>query len=482
MPIGDIFPWNANFETGIPLIDEQHKKLVQLINKLTCRLSSRSEASELNTIFAELADYAVYHFRSEEEIWHKFLPEDPWELEHKQTHERFVEVMLSLRAADTGQSVEGVIESIIKFLTHWLVYHILECDMSYAKTVLALQSGNTLQQAKAMSSEENGSMKALIEAILTMYDGITAQTLALKREAIAREKAEEKLRLSSKAIESTSDAICITDADFIVVDVNPSFCNNIGLVLEDVLGKNLKSLKSGMNEEKSSVIWDALLQQGHWVGEVSSSTKTDRRKVELLTLSAVKNTDGLVSNYVAIFSNISHLLKRQRHLEKLANHDKLTGLPNRLLLAERLGLSMTHADKNTGYLGICYLDLDGFKQVNDRLGHQAGDVVLQEVSRRLLNIVRDEDTVARLGGDEFVLLLGSLSSPDDYKGFLDRVLSEIQLPIQIGSDVASVGASVGVTIYPNDNSEPETLLQHADKAMYHAKKSGKSAYYLYQGV
>lgn len=480
MPVGDIFPWSANFETGIPLIDEQHKKLVQLINKLTCSLSSRSEPSELNAIFAELADYAVYHFQSEEEIWHEFLPDDPWELEHKQTHGRFVEMIQNLRAADTGQSVERVIESIIKYLTHWLVYHILECDMRYAKAVLALQSGDTLEQAKALSNEGHGAMRALIEAILTMYDGITSQTMALMREAVGREAAEEKLRLSSKAIESTSDAICITNADFIIVEVNPSFCKNTGLVLEDVLGRDLKSIKSGLLEEKASVIWDAMHQQGHWVGEVNSETQTDRRKVELLTLSVVKNVDGSISNYVAIFSNISHLLNKQRHLERLANHDKLTGLPNRLLLTERLTESMAHVDKNTNYLAVCYLDLDGFKEVNDRFGHHAGDVVLQEVSRRLLNIVRDEDTVARLGGDEFVLLLGRLNRPEDYKGFLDRLLTEVHQPIQIGREVASVGASVGVTIYPSDNSEPETLLQHADKAMYHAKESGKSTYSLYQ--
>lgn len=481
MQITEIFPWNVNFETGVPLIDAQHKKLVHLINKLAGHLSKRSDATTLNAVFDELANYAVYHFQSEEAIWQEFLAEDAWELEHKQTHGSFVAEVLNLKAEEGQKSLDEVVEDILKFLTHWLVFHILESDMRMAKAVLTVQSGTPLQQAKENANQEmNGAMKALIESILSMYDGITTQTLALMKEVVARQKVEAKLRLAGKAIESTLDAVCITDADFTIIEVNPSFCEKTEWSLDEVLGKNLNEFKSGLNEERPAAIWEALLQQSHWVGEISSQTKSGALKIELLTLSAVKNTEGLISNYVGIFSDINHLLKKQQKLEKLANHDKLTGLPNRMLLADRLEVSIAHADRNRDYLAVCYLDLDGFKQVNDRFGHQAGDVVLQEISRRLLNVIRNEDTVARLGGDEFVILLGNLDSPEDYKSLLDRVLIEVKQPIPIGGDIAIVGVSIGVTIYPEDNTDADTLMQHADKAMYHAKESGKSAYYLYR--
>lgn len=303
MQVIEIFPWNESFKTGVLSIDLQHKRLVELINLLACHLSSRSDAPTLNALFDELADYAVYHFREEEAIWYKYLPEDALELEHKHTHGSFVAEILSLKVGEEGQSTDLVIEGILKFLTHWLVCHILENDMRMSKIVLAVQAGKTLQQAKDSAHfEMNGAMSALVGSILTMYDGITAQTLALMKEVVARQNAEDKLLLAGKAIESTLDAVCITDADFNIVDVNPSFYESTEFNYDEIVGQNLRVLKPELNGEKFSVMLNKLNANGHWIGEVKSPTKDIPSKVELLTLSSAKDAHGIIKNYIAIFS------------------------------------------------------------------------------------------------------------------------------------------------------------------------------------
>ena len=161
-------------------------------------------------------------------------------------------------------------------------------------------------------------------------------------------------------------------------------------------------------------------------------------------------------------------------MERIANHDALTGLPNRVLLADRMELAIAHAERTRGLLAVCYLDLDGFKPVNDSLGHAAGDHLLREVSQRLLNSMRGNDTLARLGGDEFVILLGDLKRREDCAELLERLLLEISQPVNIQSHTVSVSASVGVTFFPQEAGDPGVLLLHADKAMYEAKRLGKS--------
>ncbi|MFH0934004.1 MAG: GGDEF domain-containing protein, partial [Pseudomonadota bacterium] len=177
--------------------------------------------------------------------------------------------------------------------------------------------------------------------------------------------------------------------------------------------------------------------------------------------------------------SITHLVKRQQILEVEANHDALTGLPNRRLLQDRLDQAITRSNRADRVLALCYLDLDGFKQVNDTLGHDAGDDVLRLVAARLGKALRREDTVARMGGDEFILLLEDLDSEESAMQFLNRVLKDIALPMSIYGNPAAVTASIGVTFYPRDSSTPEQLLKHADEAMLTAKREGKSRYHFY---
>lgn len=466
------------------MLDMQHQRLVHLLNILASRLAYQSDPPALNDVFKELTEYAAYHFRTEENIWHQYLPADAWEAEHKDLHSSFAVELGRLKSEEGEKSLHEVVEDVLSFLTHWLAFHILESDKRMSRVALAMQSGLPLDQAKLRADQDmHGAMKALVETVLLMYDNLSARTLELMKEVVERQRAEAKLRLAANAMEHALEAICITDADANVIDVNPAFCQATHCSYEEVLGKNLRTLKSGLEDEKlSSAIWGAIAEKGHWKGEIWNRTKEGEIDAEWLTLSSIRNGQGEVSNYVGVFSSISHLIQQQQKLERMANHDALTGLPNRLLLSDRLELALAHAERTQDFLAVCYIDLDGFKPVNDSMGHAAGDYLLCEIAQRLLAAMRGNDTVARLGGDEFVILFGDLKQPEDCTELLDRLLQGIAQPVAIQADAAVVTASIGVAIFPRDAGTPDALLRHADQAMYQAKQLGKSRYRFYDSA
>jgi len=351
--------------------------------------------------------------------------------------------------------------------------------MRMAKAVLGIQSGLSLEDAKIQAKlEMSGGMRVLIETILSMYDRLSSRTLHLMTEIIERQRAEAKLRLAANVFENTLDAISITDAEAIIVDINPAFCQTCDLTREELLGKNLKTLKSGFdNQDFSLACWETVNFKGHWCGEIRNRKPSGELETEWMTLSSIRDKQGSITNYVGVFSNVSQLFQRQHKLEFIANHDALTGLPNRVLLADRLELAIAHAERTSEIFAVCYLDLDGFKPVNDRLGHVAGDQLLCEIAKRFKSVVRNNDTVARVGGDEFVIVLGEMKSPDDCKVILDRLLEDIRQPVHIGNETANVTTSIGVAFFPNGANDSESLLMLADEAMYLAKSSGKSRYH-----
>jgi len=188
----EVFPWNKNFEVGVPLIDEQHQKLVELLNVLAGHLAYQSDIPTLNNVFNDLAEYAIYHFQAEERIWHSFFPEDAWETKHKDDHRRFLTTVNRIMAGKTARPLDEVIEEILTFLTQWLAFHILDTDMRMAKVVLAVQSGVPLNQAKEQADQEmSGAMKVLIETMLSMFDALSSRTMQLAKEVVERQKAEQ---------------------------------------------------------------------------------------------------------------------------------------------------------------------------------------------------------------------------------------------------------------------------------------------------
>ncbi len=478
----EIFPWSDNFATGIAEIDVQHRKLVDLLNQLAINMAYRSDALTLQAVFDELADYAVHHFQTEEAIWEKHLAGDAMVLAHAHAHQNFVAEVLKVRAQAVALNTDETVEEIISFLTHWLAFHILEDDTQMARVVSGLQRGLGLTQAKAEALQQmKGAAHVLIDAVLQMYDSMSARTMALLREIRQRRIAEDKLRLSCNIIESSLEAIFITDPQGFITDANPAFCQDVKLPLAQLLGQTIRSVKPFLfAQDKNHDIWAMATEQGHWAGEVAVRRPSGELEPIWLTLSTVKDEQRQTTHFVGMLSSMSQLLQRHKTLELAANHDSLTGLPNRRLLNDRLKQAVGRSKREVSLLALCFMDLDNFKPINDTLGHDAGDEVLRVVAQRLTAALRGADTVARIGGDEFVLLMGDLAHADEAAALLARLLHDVRQPIVLQGKSMRVGCSIGYTLHPGDDGSPEELIKHADLALYQAKALGKGRVQLFE--
>ncbi|MBL1377561.1 putative bifunctional diguanylate cyclase/phosphodiesterase [Zobellella iuensis] len=295
-----------------------------------------------------------------------------------------------------------------------------------------------------------------------------------------QKKAETQLQLAARVFECSYEGILITDADNRIIRANPAVSLVTGYSTEELLGRTPALFASGRHSaDFFDAMWHSLNTEDHWRGEIWNRRKSGEIYPQLLAISALRNREGRISHYVAVFSDISQLKADAAELEQIAQYDALTGIPNRRLLADRLLQAMARSQRLGSQLAVCYLDLDGFKQVNDEHGHPAGDQLLIEISRRLKHILRQYDTLARLGGDEFALLFAELQHSEDLHPILTRVLETIATPIELPDGLARVSASIGVTFYPHDDSSADLLLQHADQAMYQAKQAGKNRYQFY---
>jgi len=296
----------------------------------------------------------------------------------------------------------------------------------------------------------------------------------------ARKLAELNLELAASVFSHAREGITITDATGSIIKVNDAFTRITGYSREEVLGQNPRILQSGrQGPDFYANLWANIGKKGHWSGEVWNQRKNGEIYAEMLTISAVRDTDGHIEHYVALFTDITPLKNQQQQLERIAHFDALTNLPNRVLLADRLQQAMAQSQRNSTQLAVAYLDLDGFKAVNDLHGHDVGDDLLIAVTQRMKAALRDGDTLARLGGDEFVIVMVGLEQSEHCEPVLSRLLEAVAAPVQVGSAMLRVSASIGVTLYPQDGVDAEQLLRHADQAMYQAKQAGKNRYHLF---
>ena len=311
-------------------------------------------------------------------------------------------------------------------------------------------------------------------------DGNITALLGMTRDITARKQAEEHLRLAARVFGEAHEGILITDAAAKVIDVNPMFCEITGYSRDEILGNNPRILQSGKHsQEFYRDMWQTLQTSKHWQGEVWNRKKSGELYAELLTISALCDDQGRILHYVGLFSDITQSKEQQQMLELMAHYDPLTHLPNRTLFADRFLQAMARSRREKSLLAICFLDLDGFKPVNDQFGHDAGDQVLIEVADRIKNSLREQDTVSRHGGDEFALLLGELHSVEECEQAISRIHQVIAEPYQINGQTLIIGASSGITIFPLDDADSDTLLRHADHAMYQAKLAGKNCYEMF---
>jgi len=300
------------------------------------------------------------------------------------------------------------------------------------------------------------------------------------RDITERKNAEVGLRQLATVVENTAEAVMVTDSDNQIVAVNRAFSEITGYSTKEAIGLNPRFLKSEKHSpDFYADMWNNINQSGTWQGEIWDRRKNGEIFPAWSTVSTINDSDGNLVNYVSIFSDISTIKRSQEQLDFLAHHDPLTSLPNRLLFNDRLEHALSHAERERHQLAVFFLDLDRFKNVNDSLGHPVGDQLLQLVAERITNTMRKEDTVARLGGDEFIILIEEVKGEQDVGHLAQKIIQVLSTPFSISGLQLHLSASIGISLYPQDGQEGNTLVMNADAAMYRAKEEGRNNYQFY---
>jgi diguanylate cyclase (GGDEF)-like protein/PAS domain S-box-containing protein len=292
---------------------------------------------------------------------------------------------------------------------------------------------------------------------------------------------ETRLRLSAKVFDNSSEAIFITDPQGTILEVNAAFCAITGYERSEMLGRNPRMLKSKLHDRSFyKHLWHSLLNEGEWKGEIWDRRKNGEFCPMLLSINAVTDKSGQLTHYVAISTDISQQKQTEHELKQLAYYDVLTNLPNRFLFKDRFEHEICLAQRNNARLALFFLDLDHFKNVNDTLGHWAGDSLLKIIATRIQNCLRKSDTVARMGGDEFTIILPGLTGITDATELARKLVDAMTQPVQINDHMVFVGVSIGIAIFPDDGNDFDILTKHADTAMYAAKAKGRGMFQYFE--
>lgn len=291
---------------------------------------------------------------------------------------------------------------------------------------------------------------------------------------------ENRLSLAAHVFESTLEGVMVTDPNGKIVLVNPAFTAVTGYTPEEAIGKTPRILYSGKQDAEFYVnMWASIHETGHWRGEIWNRRKNGEVYLELLTITAIKDECDKTIYYAGVFSDITERKRYEEQIKHQAYHDALTGLPNRFLFHDRLSQALAHASRNHEMLAVMFLDLDRFKLINDSLGHAVGDQLLQAVARRLTGCLRKVDTVSRLGGDEFTVIIPQITREKDAAKVARKIISALFSPFVLNGHEFFITTSIGISLYPTDGTDIETLIKNADTAMYRAKEKGGNHYQFY---
>ncbi|MGD8639004.1 MAG: diguanylate cyclase [Gammaproteobacteria bacterium] len=292
-----------------------------------------------------------------------------------------------------------------------------------------------------------------------------------------RKRTEDKLRQAAVVFNNTTEAVMVTDADAKVVSVNRAFTDITGFEPDEVINKDPKFQRSENHDEQFyQNILQSLETRGQWRGEIWNRRKDGVLYPVWENISVVKDDEGRVTHYISVFSDISSIKQTENKLSHLAHHDSLTGLANRLAFTANLEQALERAQRHLQKVALMFIDLDRFKQINDCLGHAAGDRVLQVVAQRIKKSVRGQDVVCRLGGDEFIIIVEELTHIKDIENLAEKIIKLVSQPIQIGDQKVSVSTSVGISIFPDDANTAQDLAKAGDAAMYSAKSRGRQTF------
>ncbi|MFM2052224.1 MAG: hypothetical protein RL456_261 [Pseudomonadota bacterium] len=352
----------------------------------------------------------------------------------------------------------------------------------------------SVSDAVAIPVTCNGPVVAVLVLVRARFDPFDPEEQALFAEvstdmsfALAQfaqreqwREGQDRIRLHAAALESTQDGVMVTDLGGTIVSVNRAFTEITGHLPETAIGQPAHFIGAGRHDPAYFAdLRHRVIAQGRWQGEFATRDASDAERTLWTSLATVPDAQGLPTHIVAVFTDITAQKQAQTQLQHLAHFDSLTQLPNRLMVLSRLEHALASARRQRHRVGVLFIDLDNFKTINDSLGHNAGDALLQGVARRLAQRTRRDDTLGRLGGDEFILVLETLRDGEDAAAVAQELLHLLSRPFEVGASEIYVQASIGISLYPEDGTEVEELLRDADTAMYQAKRAGRGTYRYY---
>ena len=307
-------------------------------------------------------------------------------------------------------------------------------------------------------------------------------TVGLSRDITADKIAEEKLKLAASIYECSSEAMLVTDAENLIIGINPAFTQITGYTLDEVLGKNPKIFSSGKhNKDFYQAMWDSIIKNHFWQGEMCDKKKDGELHTKKMTINVIMDSNGKIDRYICQFSDISDVKKNEALIWHQANYDALTNLPNRRLFIDRLEQKIYIAERMNSSLAVLLIDLDRFKEINDTLGHQVGDYLLVEVAKRLTDCIGSTNTVSRLGGDEFIIILSELNDHNHAEITAEKILASLNQPLKLNNELIYTSCSIGISMYPNNGNTTDDLIKNADQAMYQSKQSGRNCFSFFTG-
>lgn len=378
-------------------------------------------------------------------------------------------------AADLGLSPDQVIGK-----SDYDLFPADVAEQHRASDLRIMETGHIEEFEERSVAGSPGMLVQIVKAPLLDAEGRCQGVLGIFWDITARKEAEQKLRQSAAVFENTAEGVMITEVDGTIIAVNRAFTEITGYEEKEILGKTpAVRHPEGQDDGIYERMWEALKVQGRWQGEIWSRRKDGEIYPEWMTISAIYETGGSVSHYVAVFSDITVMKQSEKELNRLAYHDPLTGLPNRALMGDRLEHAIERARRGSTRIAVLFLDLDRFKDVNDTLGHPVGDLLLKDTGRRLTECLRSGDTVARLGGDEFVVVLEEISDTRQVENVAAKLLDSFVEPYCIQENELFVRCSIGISLFPDDGEDVSTLIKNADAAMYRAKEQGRHNYKFY---
>jgi diguanylate cyclase (GGDEF)-like protein/PAS domain S-box-containing protein len=350
--------------------------------------------------------------------------------------------------------------------------------------IRAALAGET-QRFESSLPRTDGSLRHMLATFLPDADpsGEVIGVFGLVSDVTQLQEAERELKLAACVVLSTLDGIMVTDANARILSVNPAFTDITGYAPEEVLGQHPRILRSYLQSQASvDAMESSLAANDQWEGDTWGRHKNGSAFRKWQTITTIRSPSGKALRHIYVLNDITEKWQQDERTKRLAYHDVLTDLPNRALMTERLGrmISLTQREKRN--VAVLFLDLDGFKVVNDSIGHAVGDAVLVQVAQRLLALLRQSDTVARIGGDEFVVLLDNPANEQEVERIAMRIVDRLTTAMDVGPHCVTIGASIGIARYPNEGRTPAELLKNADTAMYAAKSAGKGTFRFFRAL